>query len=580
MLQETAQSRYWWMNATTTKFAQFGFDYTRFRFGLRTGSAACLALFLAWALGLEHPQWAAMTVWSVSQPTRGLLLEKAGFRALGTIIGTSVGILIVLMTQDINLLAGLMLTFWVVACVYASTLLHGLISYGAVLAGYSASMVVLLTRTTDALVYIGVDRLVTVMLGILTALIIGWLFTYKRAEQTLVNKVRRQTAANLQLLAKAFDQGSIEKLPVHDHITQLAHLETQLNDHGSGSPSAHLSAKLFRRLLNAQLGIFAQLETLHFSGKSLTPYPELSEALKSCAQAIIDNDTKRMRATVIALRPFVAKTPIADAFFEFEQAATERLSFRESGAVAQSVRSPSLLLHRDWRGAKESALRTLAVMGLISILWAITGWMPLVFLLLGASVMLTLFSTAENPAKTMYYVFVGQAAGAFIAVSIQAFLWPHTDSILTMLLCLVPVVLLAGIPMSHNRTSPGSMDFVLVFLLLMQPNLHYQFDAVQSISIALAVTAAPLLAMASYKLVFPTNLRSRQRHLLQALERELQDIEQRKLTLQQLERYRARFYHRLFKLYQIADKLDFNAKLTAARWLLRVQQDLNKHEPS
>lgn len=564
------------MTATTTKFAQFGFDYTRFRFGIRTGSAACLALFLAWALGLEHPQWAAMTVWSVSQPTRGLLLEKAGYRALGTIIGTTVGILIVTLTLDATFYAGLLLTLWVVGCVYTSTLLHGLISYGAVLAGYSASMVVLLTRTTDALLPLGIDRMITVMLGIFTALIIGYLFTYKRAEQTLVNRVRRHTAANLQLLAKAFAQGSIDKLPIHEQITQLAHLETQLAEHGTGSPSAHLSARLFRRLLNAQLGIFAQLETRYFSGEGLTASEPLSEALNTCAQAIIDNDINAMRTSIAALQPLVVETPLAAAFAEFEQAATERLAFRESGAAAQSVRAPSVLLHRDWRGAKETALRTFAVMALISMFWAITGWPQIGFLLLGASVMLTLFSTAENPAKTMYYVFLGQTAGASLALLIQAFLWPHTDSIFTMLLCLLPVVLLAGIPMAHNRTAPGSMDAILVFLLLMQPNLHYEFDAFQSISIALAVIAAPLLAMASYRLVFPTNLRSRQRHLLQALERELNELNERKLSEQQLLRYRARFYHRLFKLYQIADKLDFNAKLTAARWLIRVQQALDQ----
>ena len=84
--------------------------------------------------------------------------------------------------------------------------------------------------------------------------------------------------------------------------------------------------------------------------------------------------------------------------------------------------------------------------------------------------------------------------------------------------------------------------------------------------------------MASFKLLFPTNLRSRQRHVLRALERELEELEARRLTAQQLKRYRARFYHRLFKLYQMADKLGFNDKLTAARYLIRVQQQLNTYQ--
>lgn len=562
------------MNATTTKFAQFGFDYTRFRFGLRTGSAACLALFLAWALGLEHPQWAAMTVWSVSQPTRGLLLEKAGFRALGTIIGTSVGILIVILTQDITLLAGLMLTLWVVACVYASTLLHGLLSYGAVLVSYSASMVVLLTRTSDALLHIGVDRFVTVMLGILTALVIGWLFTYKRAEQTLVNKVRRQTAANLQLLSKAFAQGSIEKLPVHDHITQLAHLETQLIDHGTGSPSAHVSAKLLRRLLNAQLGLLAQLKSVEIKAS-----PKASEQLLNCAQAIADNDSGQAQRHLNETSRALSHTAIRDDFKEFCAAAIERLAFRDAGKTANSVRPISILLHRDWRGAQQAAIRTLLVMTIITLVWSMTGWFQFAYLLLGASVMLTLFSMAENPAKTMYYVFLGQFAGAITAIIVKAFLWPYTDSTLTMLLCLMPIMLIASLPMAHNKTAPGALDFTLIFLLLMQPWTPYQFDFVESTSFAMAVISAPLIAMMSYKLVFPTTLKSRQQQLIKALRRELDELDQRLLSPQQFKRYRARMYHRLFKIYQMADKLGVEAKKRAEHHLLHVQHQVNKHRP-
>ncbi|PRB82248.1 FUSC family protein [Pseudomonas sp. MYb185] len=33
--------------------------------------ASCLAMALAWSIGLEHPQWSAMTAWAVSQPVRG-----------------------------------------------------------------------------------------------------------------------------------------------------------------------------------------------------------------------------------------------------------------------------------------------------------------------------------------------------------------------------------------------------------------------------------------------------------------------------------------------------------------------------
>ena len=561
------------MTAIKARFAQLGFDYTRYRFGLRTGIAACLSLMIAWALGLEHPQWSAMTVWAVSQPTRGLLLEKAAYRALGTLLGTVVGMILVVTAGDHIFTLAIGLTLWVGLCVYTGNLLHGLIAYGAILAGYSASMVALLTRTPDALLPLGIDRLLTVFVGVLTALLIGWLFTYKRAEQTLVNQLRRQTAENLKLLAQAYRTGSHKALNSHDRLSKLAHLEAQLIDHGSGSPAAHQSAKTIRRVLNAQLGLFAQIET-----KGVIKSNTISEYLHTLSSSLIKNNANEITTSFKQAMSAFEHPAVLPYFKEFVDASLQRMQFRETGKAAQSASPLSILLHRDWRGARQAAIRTIAVMALISIAWAYTGWFQVAYLLLGASVMLTLFSTAENPAKTMFYVFLGQSAGAALALFMQAVIWPQMDSMFAMIVTLMPVMLLVGLPLSHNKTANGTMDFTLVFLLLMQPVLHYQFDSLAAFSIALAVIAAPLLSLVSYRLVFPTNLLSRQQQLMTALENDLSQLSNRQTSSQQLQRYKARLYHRLFKLYQMADKLGTNAQITSAQYLLRVQHQVSQHE--
>ncbi|MEF9605739.1 FUSC family protein, partial [Paracoccus sp. PXZ] len=73
-----------------------GFDGGRLRFATRTALACCLAVLIAWAMGLEHPQWSGMSVWAATQPLRGQLLEKAFFRFAGTLVGTVAGVLLVL----------------------------------------------------------------------------------------------------------------------------------------------------------------------------------------------------------------------------------------------------------------------------------------------------------------------------------------------------------------------------------------------------------------------------------------------------------------------------------------------------
>ena len=121
-----------------------GFDVARMGFGLRTALASCLALAVAWLMGLEHPQWAAMTVWAVSQPVRGMLLEKSLFRALGTLIGTLFGVVLVVVAGDNLPLLVLSLSLWIGLCVGIGNLLSGLVSYGALLSVIRATMVALL----------------------------------------------------------------------------------------------------------------------------------------------------------------------------------------------------------------------------------------------------------------------------------------------------------------------------------------------------------------------------------------------------------------------------------------------------
>ncbi|MGM0906109.1 MAG: FUSC family protein [Pseudomonadota bacterium] len=553
------------------KFAQWGFDYVRLRFGFRTGIAACLSLVIAWALGLEHPQWAAMTVWAVSQPTRGLLVEKAAYRALGTLLGTMFGMVLVVSAggEIIWLVVGLSL--WVTLCVYTGNLLHGLISYGTILAGYSASMVVLLTQSPDALMPLGIDRLLTVFVGIMTSLIIGWAFTYKRAEQTLINQLRRQTAANLQDISRYFAEPDKVSLNLSEKLSRLAALEAQLLDHGTGSVSAHESAKTLRLVINSQLGFLTELNIqepeknievsnyLLESSNKLNASAKRSEIIEPLRQALnlIKNDALKRR------------------FSEFIEATNDRLSFRDSGKTASSTLLTKTILHRDWRGARQAAIRTLVIMSLIGAVWWYTEWFQLAYLMLGASVMLTLFSTADNPALTMKYVFFGQCAGALTAILIQAAVWQYQDSILWMLVALMPVILLAGFPMSHQKTANGSMDFNLVFLLLMQPSIAYSFHLGHSITIALAVVAAPLLALVAYRLIYPTSLKARYQTLLQTLTEEIDQLNTEKLTESQYKRRKARFYHRVIKLTQISDKLGFKEKDAIIEHLLTGQKRLN-----
>src|SRR6266513_5660141 len=110
-------------------------------FGLRLWASVCLALYVAFWLELDNPQWAGTTAAIVCQPHLGASLRKGWFHLIGTVIGA---VAIVVMTacfpQDRGpFLVGLAL--WGAACALVATLLRNFASYAAALAGYTAAIV-------------------------------------------------------------------------------------------------------------------------------------------------------------------------------------------------------------------------------------------------------------------------------------------------------------------------------------------------------------------------------------------------------------------------------------------------------
>lgn len=123
---------------------RLGFDPGRLRYALRTAVGSCLALMVVWLLGLEHPQWAAMTVFAASQPARNILVEKSFFRAAGTLVGTVVGVLLVVIADGQALILVLGLALWIGLCTWSGNVLRGFVAYGTILADDTDAMVALL----------------------------------------------------------------------------------------------------------------------------------------------------------------------------------------------------------------------------------------------------------------------------------------------------------------------------------------------------------------------------------------------------------------------------------------------------
>lgn len=509
---------------------------------------------MAWLFGLEHPQWSAMTVWAASQPTRGQLLEKSLFRVAGTISGTVAGVLLMVLSggQPIILAGGL--AVWIALCAGIGNLQRGFIAYGTMLAGYSASMVALLdTAHPDHVLALGADRLATILVGVLVALVIGLLFTLRTAEEALTGRLRRLTARVLHDLADGLGHAGDGSLAAeqHDILAEMAAIEEALEPHGAGSLRSRRSVRSIRTLLMAEISLLLLARRPRMEGDrraliaALQEEAALLEAGAAWPEILVGFDRiARLSASDRSLHE-----PLSSMAAVLRDYASPKP--REAGV------EPSVLpvvLHRDWAGAWRALVRAGIMMLAVGLFWIVTGWSGGPFLLLGVSIMTSLFSTFDNPSRMMRMVVIGQIFGALGALACRFLVWPLASSELEVILLTMPFILVSGLFFSYSKTVLTAFDYAMVSLLLLHPVYPPTGTFMEMLAGAFAVVAAPVIAMAAYRFVFPLDTKSRFQMLGDMMIHEVQRMARATdLTSHRLV-WRARLYHRLLRLSHLADR--------------------------
>lgn len=548
--------------------AGWGFDSPRLRQHLRTAFAACLAVFAAWALGLQHPQWAGMTVWAASQPLRGQMLEKSFFRITGTVIGIAGGVGLVLLAQGHLLYLVTGLALWMGLCAGLGNLQRGFASYGTMLAGYSAAMVALLDSGHPAHVYaLGWDRLLTALTGVVAALIVGWLFIPADAEIPGNGQVRRLCARLLRDMAAAArqvkpGQSALSPKELAERLSALALIEEGLEPHAAGSQRSRRAVRALRRLMNTQISALLWLRDS--TGKTITAdfssahALTMAEALEQAAKLLETQPAPHAAIDAIAR----ARDAAAGWGHAQEIIGNIGLALQAHLVAASDLPLPSqhrarqlpVVLHSDWVSARRAMLRAFSSIFLVGLIWVISGWSGGAYMLLGLSVMITVFSSFENPAFTMRYVILGQAMGAAVALACQWLVWPLAGSQLQMVLWMMPFIFIGALLFSHRRTMLSGYDCNMVLLLALSPQFPYTLDYGHSLAMAVAIITGPLAGWLAYRFILPITVQGRLQGLRAMMVHELQDMAAAPMHTKDVRIWRARLFHRLLRLVRASEK--------------------------
>lgn len=525
----------------TALLQRFGFDQMRMSFAFRTAIASCVAMWLAWLLGLEHPQWSAMSVWACAQPLRGQLVEKSIYRVIGTIIGAVAGgvMLAASAVSPLALVCGL--AFWLGFCTWASNLRRGLITYTMVMAGYTASMVALLDVTHPENVWeLGWDRFLTVLLGVIVGTLLGYYFSKSTARESLRNQSLMLLSDVLRLQAKS----EITAKASNKLLGRIAELDDSLDVHSSGSLRSRDLVRAMRRMLLSLVPLLLR----HADHGDVN-----RQLLNRAAQAVQDKNIAGGLAALAQLQLGDAERRIFDQLAASIHSVAEARA-AEDGSVPSGFKTPLPELY-DWIGAREAGLRAGGSLLLFGLIWLGTGWEQGPFMLLGLSVTLTVFSSFENPIGVMRFVILGQVLAVLATFICQILLWPHADSQFMLLVMLVPFIFFAVLLQAHRRTVMASLDYAMVFLLMSLPVFPYHLDMEQLLMKGLAVVAAPVIAMGIYMMVYPVDLARREEHLLDIMRNDVVDLAAKPDAFMKRMQWEARLFHRALRLIRMGSKL-------------------------
>lgn len=438
--------------------------------------AATLALsaWVAFALAslwhVQHAYWAAMPVWVVAQASRGVLLERALFRVVGTLLGAAAGFgLLLLPVPPLAKLA--LLGLWVAASAGLTHILRGVHGYGALLAGVTAPIVVIPSVLAAAgSRELALARVECTLIGVLTATVITGLMTPRSPRQAFFARVRRTCGDAAAFAARVLRDGLAGTVPEERRIlAELSELEASSRLVLAGSLEG------YRRLHDVDAMVVGALSVM---GSALTLARNGSPG--AADRRHLPGHLERVAAHLRATEP---GGPEAELHLPETAPGLARLADGlarildgdaalrgPDGGGRHGLRLPLARLtpHREWPQAIRTGLLAGGATFLACALALGTGWPLGILLAFGVSIFSMVLGSMTLPQDIAPKLLTGVLAGAFAAVVYRIAVQPAATTTPWLLLSLAPFLLLGGVLRAHPRTAIAGVDFNMCFLLASQ----------------------------------------------------------------------------------------------------------------
>lgn len=489
-------------------------------FAIRTTFTSLLALYLALALQLEDPHWAAMTVWIVAQPTRGMALSKGYFRFLGTLAGAFMAILLIALFDQAPVLFLGSFAAWIALCTAVATLLRNFKAYGAVLAGYTCGIIALTVYDQPDRVFdVAVARVTCIALGIVLEAVVSAILVRSAPQPALLTRLRHTCSDVAAFIHEAVTGNETGKGKAPRTLGDIISLDTAISYAAAEDRIIRRRAGALRHIIVSIMTAVASAQALrgHLSrhGTKERARVDLEHAAEILEQVTPENGTEaagRMEALHAAIRPeknrfidpedFFVAARLSDAIGALVSALRATESFF-SGVATDG--QGSLSIHRDYDAARINALRAFIAVICAGSFWFASAWSNGQGFTRIVAVVCALYATRDNPVIGSRAFFRGSLVAAIVAGFYHLFVLPAIDGFPLLAMVLVPPLVIAGILMLQPRTAGIAAAFNIFFISLLgiANSSRLAFD--DFLNAVLALVFGVGISMIVFMVVFPIN---------------------------------------------------------------------------
>lgn len=495
-------------------------------FSIQAFLAGVLALAVAFWLDLPRPYWALATVYITVQPLTGATFSKAFYRAIGTLAGAAMAIVLVPNLVNAPPVLILAIAIWSGVCLYASILDRSPRGYAFMLAGYTTAIIgfpavdapmeifdLALARTEEILVGIFCAALVSSLLfprsvgPVVAERVALWLSDARAAGRDSLRKTD-PSAREAHWLQLAADTTKIEALAEHlpfeatadPAVLRLVHglvprmlmtlpmisavrdLMNELDALGGPSPQmAPLLARVDRVFtVKAPCADVTLLETIEAYAGARRPITSwrtfvelnLADRLRGLVALFSDND-----ALARALASDTQRSDIPFAFPIDTDAPRVRHDEHARALIAAATLALALIFCCTF--------------------WILTSWREGAAAAMMAAVAGSLFATQDDPVPSIRKFGVWSAIAVAISGVYIFFILPKVHSFETLALALAPAMLVFGLLIAEPKTFVIGIALGIIMPTTMALQSAYEVDAKAFLNTGLAMVVGMSIAAAT-----------------------------------------------------------------------------------